>query len=149
MRNLFLVIGCFLALYACTNSKQLNGETESTSNFEVIYQSEYAGTGSDEFLILTNQNDFEKYWLATTFQTAEEIPTYDFKKKMVIAKSFESQRTGGFVYEIEKVHTKGNTVLVEYTITSPGDIVTQAITNPLTLIVVDKVENPTVDFQLK
>lgn len=149
MRNLFLILAGLFIFSSCTNSKQLSTESESTSNFEVIFQSEYAGTGSDESIVFTNQKDFAKFWSATTFQSMEEIPTYDFKKKMVIAKSFESQRTGGFVYDIQKVETKGNTIIVDYTITTSGDIVTQAITNPLTVILVDKVENPNVEFELK
>lgn len=149
MRNLFLLLGGLFLLNSCTNSKQLSAESESSSNFEIIFQSEYAGTGVDESIVFTNQKDFVDFWTTQIFQPIEEIPTYDFKKKMVIAKSFESQRTGGSVYSIQKVETKGNTIFVDYTITTSGDIVTQAITNPLVVILVDKVESPKVKFELK
>ena len=84
--------------------------------------------------------------LAKAYKESE--PEFELAK-MVIAKSFESQRTGGFVYHIQKVERKGNTIFVDYTITTSGDIVTQAITNPLTVILVDKIENPNVEFELK
>src|SRR5690606_35628161 len=149
MRKLFLILLGLFLLNSCTNSKQLSTSSESSSNFEIIFQSEYAGTGVDESIVFTNQKDFVDFWTTQIFQPIEEIATYDFKKKMVIAKSFESQRTGGSVYSIQKVETKGNTIFVDYTLTTSGDIVTQAITNPLVVILVDKVESPKVKFELK
>lgn len=90
-----------------------------------------------------------KMWNETinVYSESAEIPAVDFDKKMVIAKHFQSQNSGGTEYEIQSVNQTGNKTEVLYKATPPDGMATMAITNPLMILVVNKVQSPMVEFK--
>lgn len=116
-------------------------------NFEILYKSEYGGSGLEEIQIIDNQNEFSDFWSQTTFESWEKAPQIDFSKKIVIVKHFPSQNSGGTTYNIESISYKGSEININYTVSNPSNMGTTAITSPLIILMVDKVENPNVEFK--
>lgn len=144
---LTILFGIIFLTNACNNSKVTAQNEKAVNDFEVLYQSEYGGSGMEETNIFENQGQFAAFWAQVTYQPAISSPKVDFSKKIVIVKHFQSQNSGGTVYNIESVSHKGSEITVSYTTSRPSDIATMAITNPLMILVVDKVENPKVEFK--
>lgn len=140
------ILGIAMLLSACNNSKVISKNGKEMSDFEIIFQSEYGGTGQEETKVIENQSEFAELWVQVTMQPAQSAPHIDFSKKIIIAKHFQSHNSGGTEYKIESVLQKGNTIEVHYTATGPEGMATMAITNPLMILSVDKVENPKVEF---
>lgn len=144
---LTILFGIIFLTNACNNSKVTAQNATTVNDFEVLYQSEYGGSGMEETNIFENQGEFAAFWAQVTYQPAISSPKVDFSKKIVIVKHFQSQNSGGTVYNIESVSHKGSEITVNYSASRPSDIATMAITNPLMILVVDKVENPKVEFK--
>lgn len=144
------MFGVLLFSLSCNNIRKVADST-SKDNFEILFISEYGGSGEDETKIYSDNTNFTEMWNSTInqFSGLTEVPFVDFSKNMVVVKSFESQRTGGFEYKVESVsQSEGNTVIF-YSASSPGNIGTTAITNPLIIVTVKKQETPEVSFILK
>lgn len=138
-------LGVSFMFYACNHSK-VTAQTSDLNNFEVLYQSEYGGSGMEEVQVIDNQDEFFDFWAQTTFDSPENTPKIDFSKKTVIVKHLSGQNSGGNTYDVESVYYDGAEITVRYTVSST-EIGTTAITNPLIVIAVDKVENPKVEFK--
>lgn len=138
--------GLLLSNVACDSAK-INQQTEQKVNqFEVLYVEEYGGSGIEETRIIDNQADFSLFWAEVTSQPALSAKKFDSNEKMIIVKNFESRNSGGNTYEIKSVTQKGNQIQVTYSVTSPTEIGTMAITSPMMILLVDKVEKPTIEF---
>lgn len=79
---------------------------------------------------------------------APEIPAVDFEKDMVIAVSPGPMMTGGYDVEIVGISEAEGKLVVEllYTEPGPGDMVTEAITQPHQIVSVPKSNLP-VEFR--
>lgn len=123
-------------------------QSPSTSvSFEVLFNSEYGGLGIDQIQVIDNNKDWSMLWQELTSQSAEATLTLNFKNFMVIRKDFQSRNMGGNQYTIESVKINNNKIDVAYSVSS-SEIGTDAITNPLILIKMEKVENPEIKFNL-
>lgn len=135
-----------IILSACNSSKATGENSKNMTDFEVVFQSEYGGSGQEEMQIIENQGEFAELWVQATMQPAQSAPHIDFSKKMIVAKHFQSKNSGGTEYKIESVSQKGNNVEIHYSAKGPEGMATMAITNPLMILSVDKVENAKVEF---
>jgi hypothetical protein len=149
MKNIIICFGLLSSVLSCNNSKVTQHNESKMSQYEVLYVSEYGGSGEEETRIIDNQGDFAQYWAEVTSQPALSAAKFDSDKKMVIVKSFQSQNSGGNTYAVQSVEQHGDHFLVSYTISSPSEFGTMAITNPLMIIMVDKVAKPKIDFVKK
>lgn len=141
-----IVLGVTMLFSACNNSKVTTEKGKEMSDFEIVFESEYGGSGQEETRIIENQGEFAELWVQATMQPAQSAPHIDFSKKIIIAKNFQSKNSGGTEYKIQSVSQKGNNIQVNYTATGPEGMATMAITNPLMILSVDKVENAKVEF---
>jgi len=140
---MFVCILSFLAIFqSCNNSKV----TQSKNNFEVLMASEYGGFGEDKIQIFSNSEEFNQFWQEVNLDTSLQFPSIDFDKKMVVAKHFQSQRSGGNEFKVHDVNYSGNEINVIYSAINSSEFGTMAITNPLIVLVVNKTENPKVNF---
>jgi hypothetical protein len=146
MKNIIICFGLLTSMLSCNNSKVTQHKESKMSQYEVLYVAEYGGTGEEELRIIDNQGDFAMYWAEVTSQPALSAAKFDSNEKMVIVKSFQSRNSGGNTYEIDSVVHKGDQIQVYYSITSPSEMGTMAITNPLMILLVDKVAKPQVEF---
>lgn len=148
MRNLILFLSFALFLLSCNHSKVVTTEN-LYGEYDVLLVSEFGGSGSDEIQILNSKQEFYTLWEELMGQSADEAPSFDVDKEMIIVKSFKSNRTGGSEYEVHELVQKNNTIKVYYSVDSPSEIATQVITNPVIIIKSQKVNNPNIEFILQ
>lgn len=144
MRKLLpiLLIGVFTITQSCHNAKI----TQVKNNFEVLLTSEYGGVGEIKTQIFTDKNNFDAFWGEVNLDPSLVVPEIDFDQKMVIAHHFASQRSGGNQIKIHDVQYYGNEINVLYSAQNPSEFGTMAITSPIIVLVVDKVNNPKINF---
>lgn len=150
MKNLFFCLGFLLLMTNCNKAMVLT-EGEQSNNFEILYLSEYGGSGEEQTFIYTDASEFNKMWNETinSVSGSEEVPYVDFSEKMVVVKHFQSQNSGGNEFGIDSVEQADNMTTVHYTVISPEKYATMAITAPLMIVVVNKTSEPEVEFRLK
>ncbi len=151
MKTLFFCFGFLLLANACSNSQATSNESSKMNDFEILYQSEYGGSGVEKTEVFTDKESFDKMWneMINVYSQSSEIPKVDFAKKMVVAQHFQSRNSGGTEYEIQSVKQTGDKLEVLYKATPPEGMATMAITNPLMIVVVNKVQNPVVEFKIQ
>lgn len=135
-------------LLSCNYSKVITKESENV-NYDILLTSEFGGSGYDEIKILNTELDFRLLWEELMGGNAEEVPTFDVDKEMIIVKSFKSNRTGGSEYEVHEVFQKRNEIKVYYSAVSPREIGTEVITNPVIIIKTQRIQNPSIEFILQ
>lgn len=148
MRNLILFLSFALFLLSCNHSKVVTTEN-LYGEYDVLLLSEFGGSGFDEIQILNSKQEFYTLWEELMGQSADEAPSFDADKEMIIVKSFKSNRTGGSEYEVRELVQKNNTIKVYYSVDSPSEIATQVITNPVIIIKSQKINNPNIEFILQ
>lgn len=148
MRNLILFLSFALFLLSCNHSKVVTTEN-LYGEYDVLLLSEFGGSGFDEIQILNSKQEFYTLWEELMGQSADEAPSFDVDKEMIIVKSFKSNRTGGSEYEVRELVQKNNTIKVYYSVDSPSEIATQVITNPVIIIKSQKINNPNIEFILQ
>jgi len=126
-------------------------ERAPVNEFEILYQSEYGGSGSQKTEVFVNAEDFSAMWNASINAVSGQtnVPQVDFERKMVIAQHFQSQNSGGTTYKIQSVKQTGNKTEVYYKATPPTGMSTTAITSPLMIVTVDKTSDPQVEFKIE
>jgi hypothetical protein len=77
---------------------------------------------------------------------AQEINALDLEKQMVIVVYAGEKRTGGYSVEVKSLEVKDKKLIVHWKLNSPGpdDIVTQAITHPQLVLLVDRFDGEVV-----
>lgn len=146
MPKLLILIPLLSFLCSCNNSMTTVNDSNSNEAFTVLYNSEYGGSGTDRAEVITDLREWSLFWAELTYQPALSAPKFNPDTKMIIRKDFQSQNTGGNEYTISAVNIEGNQINVEYSITS-SEIGTDAITAPIMLIMVKKVDHPELNFQ--
>ena len=148
MKNLVFVFGILIFNFSCNNSKIATENNAVMNDFEVLYQSEYGGSGTEKTEIFTDAGAFFEMWNSTINAVSgqSDVPKIDFSKQMVLARHFQSRNSGGTTYEVQSVQQKENKTEVHYKATAPEGMSTMAITNPLLIVAVNKTTNPQVEF---
>jgi hypothetical protein len=75
-----------------------------------------------------------------------KVDAIDLKKQMVIVLYAGEKRTGGYSVELKSLEVKDKKLIVHWNLKSPGpdDIVTQAITHPELVLLVDRFDGEVV-----
>lgn len=151
MKNLVFCFGFLLLAISCNNSQVTSSNTDKMKDFEVLYLSEYGGSGEEKTEVITDLEGFKKFWneAVNLYSDFTIVPEVDFSSKMVVVQHFRSQNSGGATYEITSVDQSGNKTEIFYTATAPEGMATMAITSPLMIVVVKKTESPVVEFKTK
>ena len=86
-------------------------------------------------LVIRDDSSYARFWASLS---AGERPSVDFTKDVVIAVADGQQTTGGHSIAVERVTRSGQGLAVEVLETSPGPgcAVTQALTQPVDVVVV-------------
>lgn len=151
MKNLVFCFGFLLLAISCNNSQVTSSNTDKMKDFEVLYLSEYGGSGEEKTEVITDLEGFKKFWneAVNLYSDSTIVPEVDFSAKMVVVQHFRSQNSGGTNYEITSIDQSGNKTEIFYTATAPEGMATMAITSPLMIVVVKKTESPVVEFKKK
>lgn len=146
MPKLFIFLMVLPLFGSCSNSIATTNDSDSKEAFTVLYNSEYGGSGSDHFEVITNLPDWLRLWEELTFQDAESAPEFNPNSEMIIRKDFQSRNMGGNEYQISELKINGNQIDINYSIKS-SKIGTDAITAPIILIRVKKTDHPQIRFE--
>jgi hypothetical protein len=94
-----------------------------------------SGIATPARLVIRDDSSYARFW---TGLSAGERPSVDFTKDVVIAVADGQQTTGGHSIIVERVTRAGQGLAVEVLETSPGPgcAVTQALTQPVDVVVV-------------
>lgn len=151
MKNLLFCFGFLFLANSCSNSQATSNDNSKMNDFEVLYQSEYGGSGEEKTEVFTDQENFTKMWNESVnlYSGSNEVPQINFSKKMVVSQHFQSRNSGGTEYQIKNVKQSGNKTEVIYSATAPEGMATMAITAPMMIVVVNKSDNPVVEFKIQ
>lgn len=114
--------------------------------FEVMYSSEYGGTGTDGIEIISDRGTFALQWKELTDQPALSTPKFDPDTEMIVRKDFKSRRTGGNEYTVDSVKKDDGKILIYYSVKHEGLYATDAITDPVILLKIKKIEDSEPEF---
>jgi len=138
MKLKLLLMGVCLALLACQTPSEPSG---SDIAFETIAQGSNSGHKEAAQYAITDQAEWETLW-ATVYTTQEPVPPVPdihFEEQTVLAVFQGEHSTGGYAIRITNIK-EGNGVLevsVDEQSPGPGDIVTQAFTQPYHVVKVN------------
>jgi len=142
--TVIFLVSFFLTLtltLSCTPKAATESITGEEVKLKTIDKGYYAGISGNEmsFYVINNKNDFSS--LLKKIHSAEinpfESTVVDFSKNIVIAAVHGEKPTGGYSISIDKKAFLSNgrlTVKVIFKKPSPGQFLTQAFSNPYTIV---------------
>lgn len=135
------IVGIFL--FSCNTNK--NTPNHSDASFDVVIESAYGGKDEKSYEVIKSKSDLENETKNMMFDDVvlSKLASIDFNKKMIISLHSGLKNTGGYAIQVKSVEVKGDTTLVTVFESSPAadDMVTMALTNPYTLVILDKNKN--------
>lgn len=117
--------------------------TKRLVSFKTILQTSSSGIRERENVIVTNAQDWESLWnrIYRTSASRPELPSLDFKDKVVIVSSLGEINTGGYGIEIIRAVETDDAINLWVKTTSPGGgAVTMAFTQPIHVIEMKRVD---------
>ena len=119
-------------------------QAAETNVMRTIFKGTFSGIQEESQVVVTNRAGFEKLWKqhSLKFEPKEPAPEVDFAKETVLAVSLGQKRTGGFSVEISDIRRAGEKTLVLVKPRSPkqGGFTIQALTAPIHMVAVPKIE---------
>lgn len=112
--------------------------------FETVLKSQMSNYKERVFFTITSQEEWQKVWgeINSAATPAPALPAVDFSKEMLVLVFQGTEPTGGYSVEVTGVEKKDGVIGVEVRETAPGEgcFTTQALTAPLHIIKIPKVE---------
>lgn len=136
----FILIAVMLT--ACNGSKNKLSGVEVP--FDSLAHNMYCSIDAKRQVVLQNKADYQKLWdeIYMNLDQMPRVPDVDFGKFTVVAVFMGIKNTGGFDIRIDRISTKEDKLLVDFTETSPGVncMVTDAITKPYDFVKIKKTD---------
>jgi hypothetical protein len=112
--------------------------------FEKLAIETFSGLQNAETLVVRDQDGLQKLWNGA-YQNrtpAPDMPKVDFERKMVLAVAGGMLPNSCYGLALDKVAASGEALVVHYRITTPPEdaVCLQAISSPVAMIVVDRVD---------
>jgi hypothetical protein len=115
-----------------------------------VHTTEYSALRERDRRAILTAGEWEAFWLAFhgPLEPKPDAPVIDFSRQMVLVAAMGERATGGYQIAIESVYRAAGKLLVRVEETAPGAgcILTQALTAPVTAVVVARSEEA-VEFQ--
>ena len=109
----------------------------------------YSGVRRYSTAKITDAGRWAALWkdLNSILVPARPIPNVDFNRSFVVGLFLGTKSTGGYQVKIMRVEVRDEKIIVVARLTTPrpGMIITQALTQPYSLVIVDKPADMTVD----
>lgn len=132
----------------CQGTKNVKQNNQNTP-FETIAQSAYGGKESKSYEIIRSQAEMQKGLenMQLDEKTRNQLNKIDFETHIILVLHAGTFNTGGYGIEVTNVEINGATSYVTLQLTEPeiGEPVTMALTNPYTIVSIDK--NETIIFK--
>jgi hypothetical protein len=111
--------------------------------FETLARGEYGGITQQGERVISSDAEWKSLWqdVHSTMIPVPQRPEVDFTRYTVLAVFQGEQRNGGHFIRITSISDKGNALAVDVRSTVPGAgcIITDALTQPYHIVMVDKV----------
>ena len=119
----------------------------SPIGFQTLLNSQYGGTFGPSYRVITDQASLTQVWRRVTGNPNANPPYVDFNRSMVLMASLGQQRNGGYSVRISGISHNANRLRVRVEARGPAasGVYTQALTSPVHLVVVPRMNMP-VDF---
>jgi hypothetical protein len=149
----FLAAGLIAACSDVNSGGGPEGQPLPVTQVDTLDLSYASGISDSMRQVIRTDPDWQSFW--TRYQSnmspAQPAPSIDFTGQMVIVAAMGGRPTGGFTIEIEYVVHNGDGYDVGVVETSPGSscVVTQAVTSPITAVVVPVVDGEVHFFEKK
>lgn len=115
---------------------------ESAAPVAQRWEGQYSGITAAGVQIVTDRGQWSQLWgrLNARRSPAPPAPVIDFKTQAVVAVFLGQRNTGGFIVRIQEIHREGNDLVVTVRETTPaaGQMLTMALTQPYSLVVVPR-----------
>jgi PrcB C-terminal len=130
-------------IWSCSSyNKTSKPLLQETSSFQTIAQDFIGGLTNTKFMVINNQKALtEVYDLINKSRYPKlETPKIAFKKETVIALFLGEKNSGGYAIDVDQVLNKKDKISVIYKVISPkqGEMVTNVMTQPFTIIKIPK-----------
>ncbi|NCT17992.1 MAG: hypothetical protein COZ75_04025 [Flavobacteriaceae bacterium CG_4_8_14_3_um_filter_34_10] len=129
-----------ILFFSCNTNK--NTPNYADASFDVVIESSYGGKDEKSYEVIKSNSELEKAIQNMVFDEVipSKLASIDFNKKMVVSLHSGLKNTGGYGIQVKSVQVKGDTTVVTVLETSPGAdaMVTMALTNPYTIVIMDK-----------
>ncbi len=103
------------------------------------WSGQYSHQKTFKELIITDNFAWKRLW--NRLFSERSIPDIDFKSYVVVCVFLGVRPTGGYSVEFEKPYLKDNKMIIPYKEHKPEGIVTQALTQPFRIKVVERKDN--------
>ena len=126
----FLLLGC------------VTGSHAETLPVRSLVKAAFSGIQDPKHEVIKDKAAWEAVWARHVANTKGAVPRpeVDFSKDMVILVAMGRQNTGGYSIQVSSVQTKGDTLEIAVTRTTPppGTMVIQALTAPVHMVAVPR-----------
>ncbi len=141
----FLIPLSFVGIFFFSCNTNKNTPNSSDASFDIVIESAYGGKEEKSYEVIKSKYDLENETKNMIFDDIiqSKLASIDFNKKMIISLHSGLKHTGGYAILVKSVEVKGDTTLVTVLESGPAadDMVTMALTNPYTLVIMDKNKN--------
>ncbi|MBI5574506.1 MAG: protease complex subunit PrcB family protein [Elusimicrobia bacterium] len=129
-------------------TKELEKKSEEIVHEPKEWYGYYSGYKVAGTKVFTNNDSWENFWQEHTKNQipAPRLPVVDFNKEMAVAVFMGEQKTGGYAIQIVNIEKIKNKIIVRYkeTVPSKNTAVTEVITQPYHIKVIEKSDLPVV-----
>lgn len=131
------------------NAVDRSGADITETRYDSIYASPQSGVDAPLRAVVRDADEWEAVWrrISADRSPPPARPEVDFSRTMLIVVGLGTRRSGGYAARISRVAegADGVAVTVEEVMPGPGCIVTQALTAPVIVVSVERVD-ATVSF---
>jgi hypothetical protein len=138
-----LADGCAVPASSSTPSASEASVTAQQGTFTRLLAQNTSGYIEPAEVVIRDRAALESAWrVLHAGNQGAELPSVDFARSTLALIAVGERPTGGHALRVDRVTRQGNTAVVHYTMTRPGPscMTTQAITAPVELISMPRVE---------
>jgi hypothetical protein len=132
-----------VVLFSCNSGK--NTTSNANSSFEVLLEREYGGKEEKSYEVIKTKAELmqETRDVGIDETIQNKLNAVDFSNSYVLALHSGMKNTGGYAITVKNVEINGDTTIVHVMEVGPkpGEMVTMALTNPFSLVIIDKNTN--------
>lgn len=144
MKKIVSVLMLLVIMVSCNSAKN-----RGSQEFSVLVSSTIGGSDKFAYAILDNNTDFAEAIsnLPIEENDYESLLNINFKQHNVLILHLGQKNTGGYSIEIKNIKNVNDKVTVNYKVNKPkpGEMVTMALTNPFTVVLIPKAKETEIE----
>lgn len=141
----YVTIILSLLLFSNCNTSKKAQENNPGTSYQIIVESDQGGNDEQQFSVIRSSSELKSALTGIYVDNEKlgKLNAVDFNSKIVLSLHLGLRNTGGYGITVSNVEVKGNTtyVTVKEIAPGPGEMVTMALTQPLSIVIIDANEN--------